>query len=207
MAVGADQGVGIGHGDAVGFTGPHHLGEIFEVDLVADAGPRRHHPEVIEGLLTPTKELVTFAVALEFDTDVLCERVGTAELIDHHRVVDHQVYRHQWIDLRRIGAAGDHRVAHRGKVDDRGNAGEILHQHPCRSIGDFPVRAPCLQPRGDRVDIVDTDGAAILPTEQVLEQHLERIRQLRDVAKSGSAGCEAEIFVALAANGQRAARL
>ncbi len=207
VAVRPDQGVGIGDGDAVGTPGPHHLREILEVDLVADAGARRHHPEIGERLLPPAEELVPLAVAFELQVDVFGESLGTAEAVDHHRMIDHQVDRHQRIDLRGIGAAGKHRIAHRREVDDGGNAGEVLHQDPRRSEGDLPLGAPALQPRGDGADILDGDGAAVLPAEQVLKQDLERVRQPRQVAERRGRGREAEVLVAPAADLQGAACL
>ena len=93
VGVGADQGVGEGVGAAVFLFGPHGAAQVFEVDLVADAGARRYHAEVVEGALAPAQEGVAFAVALHFDIDVLLEGAGAAELVDHHRVVNHQVHR------------------------------------------------------------------------------------------------------------------
>ena len=60
---------------------------------MADAGARRHDAEVVEGALAPAQELVALAVALELELDVLLEGIGVAEVVDHDRVVDHQVDR------------------------------------------------------------------------------------------------------------------
>ena len=106
---------------------------MLEVHLVADAGARRHDLEVVERLAAPLEELVALAVALIFELDVLPERLRSAELVDHHAVVDDEVHRDQRIDLLRVAAELPHRVAHRGEVDDRRNAGEVLHQHARRA--------------------------------------------------------------------------
>ena len=65
VAVGADQRVGIGdeHARRI-LVGPDRLRQVLEVHLVADAGPRRHHPEIVEGALPPLQELVALDVAL-----------------------------------------------------------------------------------------------------------------------------------------------
>ena len=55
---------------AVLFLGHDHLGQVFQVDLVDDAGGRRHDPEIVEGLLPPVQELVALAVALELQLGV-----------------------------------------------------------------------------------------------------------------------------------------
>ena len=62
VAVGADAGIRIGDGFAVLRAGPHGLGQIFDIDLVADAGARRHDPEIVEGRRAPAQEFVTLAV-------------------------------------------------------------------------------------------------------------------------------------------------
>ncbi|MNR34225.1 hypothetical protein D3C85_1519750 [compost metagenome] len=70
MRVGADQGVGEGVGAAVFFAGPDGAAQVLKVDLVADASARRHHAEVVEGVLAPAQEGIAFAVALHLDVDV-----------------------------------------------------------------------------------------------------------------------------------------
>jgi hypothetical protein len=76
VAVGADAGVGIGDGLAVLVLGPDGLAEIFEVDLVADAGAGRHDAEVLERALAPLQEVVALAVALVFELDVRAKAFG-----------------------------------------------------------------------------------------------------------------------------------
>ena len=49
------------------------LGEIFEIDLMADAGAGRHDGEVGEGLLAPLEEAVALLVLLVFARHVLGE--------------------------------------------------------------------------------------------------------------------------------------
>ena len=79
--------------------------------------------------LPPAQERVALLVALELALGVAHERVARAERVDLHRVVDHQLGGHQRVDLGRVAAHLRHRVAHRRQVDDRGHAGEVLHQH------------------------------------------------------------------------------
>jgi hypothetical protein len=54
----------------------HHARQVLQVHLVHDAGVRRHHLEVVEGLLAPAQEAVAFRVALEFDLAVEVQRFG-----------------------------------------------------------------------------------------------------------------------------------
>jgi len=47
-----------------------HLGDVLEVDLVADAHSRGHEREVVERLLGPTQQRVALMVALDLSLDV-----------------------------------------------------------------------------------------------------------------------------------------
>ena len=108
VGVGADQGVGIGGDLAVGARGggEDDAGEIFEVDLVADAHAGRHGGEVVEGGLAPFEEGVALAVALEFERGVEVVGVDGAELIDLDGVVDDQLGGLERVDLLRVAAQG-----------------------------------------------------------------------------------------------------
>ena len=111
---------------------------------MTDAGAGRNDAEILERLLAPLQEAVALAVALVFELDVPGKGSRRAEFIDDDRVVDDEVDGHQRVDLFRIAAERDHRVAHRGEVDDGRNAGEVLHQHAGRAIGDFVFdERPC----------------------------------------------------------------
>jgi hypothetical protein len=57
-------------------------------------------------------------------------------------VVDDQVGRDERVELLRVPAAPGHRVPQGGEVDDRGHAGEVLHQHPGGGEADLPVAVP-----------------------------------------------------------------
>ena len=179
---------------------------MLQVDLVADAGARRHHAEVAEGALAPAQEGVALAVALELHVHVLLEGIGPAEGIDHDRMVDHQVDRRERIDLLRIAAQLGHGLAHGGQVHHRRHAGEVLHQHPRRAVGDLPVGATVVQPGADRLDVVHGDRVAVLVAQQVLQQDLQRIGQARHVADPGlGRGRQGVVVVGGAAHIQAAA--
>ena len=164
----------VGEGDAVARL--DHAREVLEVHLVADAGVRRHHLEVVEGALAPAQECVALAVALELALDVVLDREPGRELVDLHRVVDHELGRDERVDPRRVAALVAHRVAHRREVDDRRHAGEVLEQDPRRHEGDLPGRLGRRDPAGDRLDL----RVGAVP-EHVLEQDPERVREPRDV--------------------------
>ena len=206
MRIGADQRVGIGDLDLLAVDrivpGPDGLGEVFEVDLVADAGAGRHDTEIVEGLLAPFQELVALGVALVFELDVLGEGLGRAELVDDDRVVDDEVDRHQRIDLLGVAAQRLDAVAHRGEVDHRRHAGEVLHQDAGRAEADFLAGLALVVEPGDEIlDVGLGDRAPVLVAQQVLEQHLHREGQLRDAGQAVLLGVgQGVIGVALAAD-------
>ena len=124
---------------------------------MADAGGRRHDAEVVEGLLPPAQERIALAVALELALGVDREGSRVAEGVDLHRVIDHQVDIDERVDRRRVTAQLVHRVAHRRQVDDRGYAGEVLHQHPSGLEGDLDAGLRIRVPGGDRLDVLGGD--------------------------------------------------
>ncbi len=173
--------------------------EVLEVDLVADAGVRRHDLEVREARLAPPQERVALAVPLELELGVACDRRAGRELVDLDGVVDDELGRQQRIDLLRIAAEVAHRVAHRGEVDDRRNAREVLQQHARGRERDLVARLGLRVPRGDGLDV-----ALVAEAEHVLEQDLERVREPLDV-EAALQRVEAEDLVLLASHAQRRA--
>ena len=119
-----------------------------------DAGVRRHDGEVVERVLAPAQERVALLVALELALGVDAERVAGAEGVDLHRVVDDQLGGHERVDLRGVAAEVGHRVAHRGEVDDRGHAGEVLHDHARGREGDLLRRLGVRVPARQRLDVL-----------------------------------------------------
>ena len=162
VRVGAHAGVRVGGGLSVVVAGPHHAGQVFDVDLVHDAGARRHHLEIVETALAPAQELVALAVAFVLDLDVALERVLAAEQIRDHRVVDHQVGRRQRVHLLRVTAQIADRLPHGGQVHDARHPGEVLHDHPRRGELDLDARICVRVPVDDRLDMVLGDIGAVL---------------------------------------------
>ncbi len=150
VRVGADDRVGIGLAVAL----LDHAGEELEVDLVADAGVRRHRLEVREGALAPAEECVALPVAAELERRVPLDREPGRKVVDLHRVVDHELDRDQRVDLLRVAAEVGHRGAHRGQVDDGRHAREVLQQDAGRVVVDLLRRLRSGVPAGDRLDVL-----------------------------------------------------
>ena len=186
VRVGAHAGVEVGERVAVGLGLAHdHLGQVFDVDLVDNAGSRRHHAEVLECLLTPAQELVAFAVALVLDVHVLLDRVGDAVLVDLHGVVDDHVGLDLRVDDLRVAAEVLDRVTHGGEVHDAGHAGEVLHDHAGRRELDFVAGFGVRIPVEEGLDVLVGDVGTVDVAHQILDQYLQRVRQMIDAVEIG----------------------
>jgi hypothetical protein len=161
---------------------------------VADAGVGRHHLEVVERFLAPAQERVALAVALELELGVALEGEALGEHVHLDRMVDHELDRHERVDLAGVAAEILHGVAHRGEVHDRRHPGEVLHQDARGPVGDLLRGLVLGGPLRHRL------GALVLTVpDQVLEQDLQRVREPRDVVLLLK-GVELEDLVRLAAD-------
>ena len=185
MAVGADAGVGIGDHLAVFVgRGPDRLGDIFQIHLVADAGSGRYDLEIVKRLRSPFQKFVALHIALIFQLDIMFERLGRAEFVDHHRVVDDQMHGHLRVDLLGIAAERLDAVAHRREIDHRRHAGKILHQYAGRAILNLRRAFRFLLPVNHRLRILGGNGkAVILEAQHIFQQHFQRVGQLVDIAE------------------------
>ena len=83
-------------------------------------------------------------------------------MINHQRMIAHQVNRNQRIDFCRISAKREHGITHGRKIHERRDSGEILHQDARRTECDLAVRfAPIIEPSNGGLDIAAADRAAI----------------------------------------------
>ena len=183
MRIGADERVGIRDGLAVHRLRKDHTRQVFDIDLVDDARVGRDDLEVVEGALPPPEEGVALAVPRKLELGVEREGVGTAEVVDLHGVIDHQLHRLQRVDAIGVAAERDDRIAHRGEVDDAGHASEILQEDARRHERDLLLATGGRLPLGERADIAGLDEGVVLAAQQVLEEDLHRVRQARDAAE------------------------
>src|SRR5688500_15330853 len=108
---------------------------MFNVDLVHDAGTGWDDGKVIEGLLSPTEESVSFRVALEFDLDVALEGVSGAEHVDDDGMVDNELSRNLRIHERRIRANRLRSVAHGSEIDNCWHSVGVVQKDPgCKQV-------------------------------------------------------------------------
>jgi len=194
VRVGADDRVWI-DGDRAAFVfAEYHAGEVFEVDLVDDAGAGRHGAEVVERGLAPAEELVAFLIALELHLDVLAEGVAGTKVIDLDRVVDDEVDRLEWVNELGVASHGANGVPHAREVDHGGHAGEVLKEDTGGREGDFAIDARSWLPVSERFDVAAGNGASVFEPEEVFEEDAKRKWQAVDVTDAGiSQGSEAVV--------------
>ena len=153
--------------------------EIFEVDLVDDARVGRHDAEILEGVLAPPQKRVALLVARELERRVELGRVGSAEVIDLHGVIDHEFDRLQRIDL--SGSPPSRTMPSRiaARSTTAGTPVKSCSSTRAGVKADLLLRARCDVPAGQRLDVVGVNESAVFVAQQVLEQDLQRIRQPR----------------------------
>ena len=173
VAVGAHAGVRVG----LAVADHDHPRQVLDVHLMHDAGPGRHHLELVERRLAPAQELVALEVALVLPGHVALEGVRRAEVVRDDRVVDDQLRRGQRVDPVRIPAEVAHRLAHRRQVHHARHPGEVLHDHPGGGELDLVVRLGVGVPGAERADLVGGHVGAVLGPQQVLQQDLVGERQ------------------------------
>lgn len=195
MGIRAIQRVGIGVSDVADRARPDHLRQIFQIDLMADAGTRRDDAELVERFLTPAQERITLAVALEFQRDILLERVLASGDVHHDGMVDHQIDGDERIDLLRITAERDDAIAHGRQIDHGRDACEVLHQNAGGLERHFLRGMGVLRPVNDRLRVLDAVGRTIRKAQDVFEQHFQADGQARDVAQFFSRDGQGEIAI------------
>ena len=117
-------------------------------------------------------------------------------------VVDDEHCRSKRIDPHRVSPEALHGLTHRGQVNDTRDSREVLHDHPGGGELNLCVRISGRVPRRQRLDVSARDVHAILGAEQILQKHLQRVRQM---ARTGH-GRKRKVLVVSVAHVQSAQR-
>ena len=154
----------------------------------------------LKRVLAPPQKRIALAIAREFELGVQLKRVGAAEVIDLHGVIDDELDRLQRIDAIGIAAKPNHAVAHRGEIDHardtvkscsstRAGANEISF---CSCAPGFQLASASMS--------FGVHKARILVPQQVFEKDFQRVRKPRHVRKGLLERIQAEDFNRLAAS-------
>ncbi len=173
VAVGSDQR--IRKVNAIALV--HPARQVLQIDLVHDPEAGRHHAECAEGLHTPFHELVTLPVALEFQLHVQVQRIGRSIVVDHHRVVHHQVHRHQRLDQTRLTPLPRGGASHGRQIGQQRNAGEILQNDPRDHERNFLAATGARLPAGQLSHVILGDFLAVAVAQDRLEPQTNRMGQ------------------------------
>jgi hypothetical protein len=152
------------------FVIEHHARQIFNVYLMHDTRRGWYHAEVVERLLRPAQQHVSLAIALVFRLRIASQRVGRAEVVHLHGVVDHEFRGKQRIDAFGIATHRRHGVTHGGKVHDGRDTREILQHDAGRVKSDLRVGLRLRIPIGNRDNVRRSHRLAVLIAQQVLQQ-------------------------------------
>ena len=171
MGVHADDRIRISQRRPVLLRAENHLAQVFQIHLVADAGVRRDHFKVTEGLLPPAQEGIALGATLIFDLGVEVKCLGRAEVVHLDRVVDDEIDRRERVDLFRIPSHALHRLAHHGEIHYRRHAGQILREHPRRHKGDLSILLRLGIPTGKGLNVFLGHQPAILVPQKILQKN------------------------------------
>ena len=94
-------------------------------------------------------------------------------------MVDDELSGDERVDLAGIAAECLHGLPHRGEVNDRGHAGQVLHDHPRRAELDLDARLGRRIPLREGRHVRRRHVHAVLGAEQVLQQDLQAERKIR----------------------------
>jgi hypothetical protein len=114
--------------DAVAFE--HAFREIFQIYLVDDSDPRRDDAETVERLRSPFEKSVSLFVPPKLHLRISLVRAFASCVVDLDRVIDHEIDGYKRLDGSRIFAEAFHCRTHRGQIDEKRYAGEVLKNHP-----------------------------------------------------------------------------
>ncbi|MNZ74857.1 hypothetical protein D3C78_933190 [compost metagenome] len=163
MGVGPHQRIRIGYPLFILELTPDRLAKIFQIDLMTNAGTRRHHAKAAKSLLAPFQKDIALVVTFHLQTDVFFKSVIITKMIDRHRVVDNEIDRRKWVNFGGVSPQPFYGFAHGGQINDSRNAGEVLHQYPGRAVGDFTIGMSSFQPARQRLNVIGGNRLFILP--------------------------------------------
>ncbi len=157
----------------------------------------RHDAQVLKLHHRPFHHAVAFLIPLELGREIPRGRARRTGKIDTHGVIDHEIGENDGIDPAWNEITRHHLIAHGGEVDEQRQAGGIRHQHAHRVERQLPPDGRGIGPTGKRLNIRAGDRDAILVTEKVFQQNLQRnghprklmrdfVRERRKAAKPGA---------------------
>jgi hypothetical protein len=173
---GADQSIGIK--DAALFK--HAFGQILKIDLMADANAGRHDVEAAEGLLSLLEELIPFAVAFELHLHIQFERIRAVPVINLHRMINHQINRHERFDELRIAAQPHNGGTPCGEISQQRHTGESLEQNAGDDEGNLTGAFSLGRPGGQRPHVIFGNALTVEIAQHRFEHDAQADRQRRN---------------------------
>ena len=198
MRVRPNQRIGINHP----ILFPHSLCEIFQIHLMANPCPRRYNAEILKCPLPPFQKFITLAIPLKLPLHIRLKGLRRAKFIHHHRMVNHQINRHNRINLLRIATKALHGFPHRCQIHNRRHARKILHQHAGRAVSNLMTGTLFLLPIRQRLHILSRHRTSIFKPKQILQKYFQRIRKARNVTNFICRFAKVKVSIILTLNAQ-----
>ncbi len=189
MRIGPHECVREGQRCTIDLAGLHNGGEVLQIHLVNDAGRGWNNSYAFESVLSPAKELIALSIARELNFCVTLQCIRRSEVIYLYGVIDDQIDRHKGIDACWIAALAGKFGAHGGVIDQRGNTGEILHDHPRRQEGNIGSMVAVGLPGSKGVDIIFGDDPVVDLPQKGFKQDADRERKTIDHGQAGLLEC------------------
>ena len=179
MRIGSNKCVRVGARTPIPVLDEYGLRDVFEIHLVADSNIGRHHTTILKCLLSPFEKDVSFTVAFQLTVGVEGERSRTTVLIDLYGMIDDQVDLLEGINPFRVAAHLLDDISHRGKIYNRRNAREVLHQDACRTKCNFFFQAPRSERGHQRANVIGRNRLSVFKAKQIFQHYLQRKREFR----------------------------
>jgi hypothetical protein len=152
--------------------------------LVNNTDSGRNDLESLESLLAPLEEFVALAIPLEFEVEVLLERVGGAGEVDLDGVIDNEIDGNKRFDELGAFVHSFNRTTHGGEVHQKGDSGKILKDDPGDNERNFFGSRSLGIPIDEIFDVLLGDTLSIAVAEKGFEDDTDRNRELGDFTYS-----------------------
>src|SRR5690606_42103550 len=121
----------------------------------------------------PLHEFVALTITLEFQFHVEIERIVFAVVVDHHRVIHHEIDRHQRLNTPGVKIHALRSRAHGCNVSQERNTGEALKDYPRYDDRNFGIPFVIGLPAGQLASTILAELVAVATTQDRSYHHAD----------------------------------
>src|SRR5207244_11150402 len=152
--------------------------DVFQVHLMNDSNVGRDNPAILERLLSPFQEYISFAVSFQFAIGIESESARGAELVDLHGMIDDKIDLLKGIDPPGVATHLLDHITHGRQIDNRWDSRKILHQYSRRPKCNFLFQALRSRPRHEWPHVIGRHPLHSFKSNQVFQHALQLTPQL-----------------------------